>query len=123
MTGLTRTEDILASVKQENDIDIPMFSLAFGQNADWKLVQKISDENNGFARKIYEDSDAALQIAGFYDELAVTLMKDVEIKYLDDAVAEDSLTKSDYRNYYQGKTKSLKKILRSGLTDHLFLLN
>ena len=100
-----------------------MFSLAFGQNADWKLVQKISDENNGFARKIYEDSDAALQIAGFYDELAITLMKDVEIKYLDDAVAEDSLTKSDYRNYYQGKTKSLRFFLMSGLADHLFLLN
>lgn len=100
--GVSNTNDILAAVKQKNEIHIPMFSLAFGGDADWSLVQKISDENDGFARKIYEDSDAALQIAGFYDELAVTLLKDVEIKYLDDAVAEDSLTRSDYRNYYQG---------------------
>lgn len=80
-----------------------MFSLAFGDDADWNLVQKISDENNGFARKIYEDSDASLQIAGFYDALAVTLLKDVEIKYLDDTVDENSITKSDYRNYYKGR--------------------
>ena len=100
--GVSNTYEILAAVKKKNEIRIPMFSLAFGSDADWNLVQKLSDENDGFARKIYEDSDADLQIAGFYDELAVTLMKDVEIKYLDDAVAEDSLTKSDYRNYYQG---------------------
>ena len=79
-----------------------MFSLAFGRDADWNLVQKLSDENDGFARKIYEDSDASLQIAGFYDELAVTLLKNVEIKYLDDSVNEESLTRSDYRNYYKG---------------------
>ena len=99
---MTGTDAILDSIKRENEIDVPMFSLAFGKDADWKLVQKISDENNGFARKIYEDSDASLQISGFYDELAVTLMKDVEIKYLDDSVNEESLTRSDYRNYYQG---------------------
>ena len=99
---MSGTEDILASVHKKNEIRIPMFSLAFGRDADWNLVQKVSDENDGFARKIYEDSDASLQIAGFYDDLAVTLLKDVEIKYLDDSVDEESLTRSDYRNYYKG---------------------
>ena len=108
-TGVSRTEDILAAVNRKNEVGIPMFSLAFGDNADWNLVQKLSDENDGFARKIYEDSDASLQIAGFYDELAVTLLKDVEIKYLDDSVDEQSLTRSDYRNYYQGKLKTKLK--------------
>ena len=83
-----------------------MFSLAFGRDADWELVQKLSDENDGFARKIYEDSDASLQISGFYDELAVTLLKDVEIKYLDESVDEESLTRSDYRNYYKGTVRA-----------------
>ena len=104
---MTGHQAILDAIKNENEVGIPMFSLAFGGDADWKLVQKISDENNGFARKIYEDSDASLQIAGFYDELAITLMKDVEIKYLDNAVEEGSLTRSDYGNYYQGKENKL----------------
>ena len=30
------------------------------------------------------------------------LKKDVQIEYLDDAVEEGSLTKSDYGNYYEG---------------------
>ena len=101
-SGVSRTEDILAAVNRKNEVGIPMFSLAFGNNADWNLVQKLSDENDGFARKIYEDSDASLQIADFYDELAVTLLKDVKIKYLDESVDEQSLTRSDYRNYYKG---------------------
>ena len=100
---MSNTEDILDAVNHENEVGIPMFSLAFGRDADWNLVQKLSDENDGFARKIYEDSDASLQIAGFYDELAVTLLKDVEIKYLDESVDEESLTRSDYRNYYKGE--------------------
>lgn len=39
-------------------------SLAFGNNADFKLVQRISSRNKGLARKIYEDSDAELQLTG-----------------------------------------------------------
>ena len=102
----TGMDKILTTVSRENQAGVAMFALAFGKDADWKLVQKISDENHGFARKIYIDSDASLQIAGFYDEVAVTLMKDVQIKYLDDAVEEGSLTKSDYGNYYEGKSLS-----------------
>ena len=113
--NFTGMDKILTTVSRENQAGVAMFALAFGKDADWKLVQRISDENHGFARKIYIDSDASLQIAGFYDEVAVTLMKDVQIKYLDDAVEEGSLTKSDYGNYYEGKSLVLPFVDRWAL--------
>lgn len=39
-----------------------MFSLAFGKQANWQLVKKVAAQNNGLAKKIYEDSDADLQV-------------------------------------------------------------
>lgn len=49
--------------KQTNFV---IHSLAFGTNADFKLVQRISSQNKGLARKVYEDSDADLQLTGTF---------------------------------------------------------
>lgn len=38
--------------------------LAFGKDADYKLLQQISMKNKGVSRKIYEDDDASLQLIG-----------------------------------------------------------
>ncbi len=48
-------------------VSVANFSLhgiAFGEDADYTLVRKISARNNGLARKLYEDSDAAEQLKG-----------------------------------------------------------
>ena len=39
-----------------------MYSLSFGRNANFNFVQKLAAQNDGVARKIYEDSDADLQV-------------------------------------------------------------
>lgn len=38
--------------------------IAFGDDADFNLVQRISANNYGLARKVYEDLDADLQLTG-----------------------------------------------------------
>ena len=45
-------------------------------------------------RKIYAAGDAALQLDGFYSEIALPLFQDVSFKYLDDAVKVDTIVKS-----------------------------
>ena len=42
--------------------EIPINTLAFGDGADWGLIKKVALQNNGVGRRIYEDSDAALQV-------------------------------------------------------------
>ena len=83
-----------------NEVTIPIFSLAFGEGADYDLVKKLSAQNAGFARKIYEASDADKQISGFYKEISVTLLNNVTFKYLDAEVSNVTETKVPY--YFEG---------------------
>lgn len=99
--GVINREQILENVQAINEgFDIPIFSLAFGYNADYDLVKRISIQNHGLGRKIYVASDAAMQIAGFYNEIAVTLLNNITFQYLDAPVA--NITKHVYSNYFNG---------------------
>lgn len=58
----TIVEHVTSLNKNQNFV---IHCLAFGSDADFSLVQRISSENKGLARKLYEDSDADLQLTGF----------------------------------------------------------
>uniref|UniRef100_I3KAS7 Inter-alpha-trypsin inhibitor heavy chain 3 n=1 Tax=Oreochromis niloticus TaxID=8128 RepID=I3KAS7_ORENI len=59
---------------------------------------KMSLQNNGVARRIYEDSDADLQLKGFYEEVATPLLTDVTMIY----VGGTNLTQTNFSQYYNG---------------------
>ncbi|KAJ8297900.1 LOW QUALITY PROTEIN: hypothetical protein KUTeg_024431, partial [Tegillarca granosa] len=101
-TGETNTERILQNIRRNNEIEIPVFSLAFGSGADYSFTKKMAAQNNGFGRKIYEDSDAALQITGFYDEISTVLLKDISFTYLDHEVQKDTLTNIKFNIFFKG---------------------
>ncbi|XP_063152696.1 inter-alpha-trypsin inhibitor heavy chain H6 [Candoia aspera] len=99
-SGVTAGSRILSNAQQALKGTISLFGLAFGDDADYGLLRRLSLENRGVARRIYEDADATLQLKGFYDEIASPLLYDVELSYLD-AVAQD-LTQNLFPNYFQG---------------------
>ncbi|KAK3610524.1 hypothetical protein CHS0354_008954 [Potamilus streckersoni] len=101
--GETNSERIMENIENVNEKGvIPIFTLAFGQDADYDLLKKISSRNNGVARKIYEASDAELQISGFYDEISAALMTDLVFHYLDGSVDNATVTKSHFNRYFDG---------------------
>ena len=61
-SGQTNRETILEHAVETNRKEMPIYGLAFGDGADWTLVKKLSTQNDGVARRIYEDSDSALQV-------------------------------------------------------------
>uniref|UniRef100_A0A8C7XZK0 Inter-alpha-trypsin inhibitor heavy chain family member 6 n=1 Tax=Oryzias sinensis TaxID=183150 RepID=A0A8C7XZK0_9TELE len=77
-----------------------LFGLAFGDDADLLLLKRLALENGGVARMVYEDADAALQLKGFYDEVASPLLSDIQLSYLDDQAFD--VTRSLFPNYFQG---------------------
>lgn len=84
---ISETSDIIRLISKENsDSKIAVFSLAFGEGADYKFLQKLSLKNNGFARKIYEASDAALQLRNFYMKIASPVLSQVKFSYDDEKV-------------------------------------
>lgn len=120
-SGVTNSMEILENVKLYNEIHVPIFSLAFGQGADYDFTKKVAAQNNGLGKKIYEDSDAALQISGFYKEISTVLMRNVSFNYLDGSLNDSTLTQTNFNTYFNGselivagKINNLEK-LRNGI--------
>ncbi|XP_026993247.2 inter-alpha-trypsin inhibitor heavy chain H3-like isoform X3 [Tachysurus fulvidraco] len=97
-SGERNTERIQANVKKAIDGKFPLYCLGFGFDVNFDFLEKMAQENDGVARRIYEDSDADLQLQGFYEEVATPLLTDVQLKYPGAA----NLTQTSFRQYYNG---------------------
>ncbi|XP_041349325.1 inter-alpha-trypsin inhibitor heavy chain H3-like [Gigantopelta aegis] len=100
--GEVDTGRILQNVMTKNKMETPIYSLAFGRGADWEFVKKVGVQNNGLGKRIYEDSDADLQIRDLYKEISTTLLEGINFLYPEVLVDTDSLTKSSFKNFFKG---------------------
>ncbi|XP_039291480.1 inter-alpha-trypsin inhibitor heavy chain H3 [Nilaparvata lugens] len=79
---LTDPVEIVNETSTLNEqLKTPIYSLAFGQGADITFLKKLSKANHGFARNIYEGSDATLQLNNFYKEISSPLLANVTFIY------------------------------------------
>ncbi|KAG8225182.1 hypothetical protein J437_LFUL001309 [Ladona fulva] len=102
-TGETRLSKILAATRAMNsEARAPIFSLAFGNDADFRFVKKLSLQNHGFARRIYEAADATLQLESFFQEVSSPLLNNVTFSYVNPKVDQSSLTESSFHTYFAG---------------------
>uniref|UniRef100_A0A8C5V0L4 Inter-alpha-trypsin inhibitor heavy chain H3 n=1 Tax=Microcebus murinus TaxID=30608 RepID=A0A8C5V0L4_MICMU len=60
--GVTNPETIQENVRNAIRGKFPLYNLGFGNNLNYNLLDAMALENHGFARRIYEDSDADLQL-------------------------------------------------------------
>uniref|UniRef100_A0A8D2CTS8 Inter-alpha-trypsin inhibitor heavy chain family member 6 n=1 Tax=Sciurus vulgaris TaxID=55149 RepID=A0A8D2CTS8_SCIVU len=98
--GITTPSVILSNIRQALGHRVSLFSLAFGDDADFPLLRRLSLENRGVARRIYEDTDAALQLEGLYEEISMPLLADVRLDYLGGMVGASSWAL--FPNYFGG---------------------
>ncbi|XP_007552752.1 inter-alpha-trypsin inhibitor heavy chain H3-like [Poecilia formosa] len=97
-SGVTNHEEIQSNVRQAIAGKFPLYCLGFGFDVNFEFLEKMSLGNNGVARRIYEDSDADLQLKGFYEEVANPLLTDVTMIY----VGGTNLTQTNFSQYYNG---------------------
>lgn len=101
--GVTMLSRITSGVSELNlKPRSAIFSLAFGEGADVKFLRKVSLANGGFARTIYEAADASLQLNNFYKQISSPLLANVTFQYIPDKVERDSMTKLDFRTFFDG---------------------
>ncbi|KAI4872521.1 hypothetical protein NFI96_025144 [Prochilodus magdalenae] len=113
--GVTAQEMILQNAQSALG-SVALFCLAFGDDADFPLLKKLAMENRGIARMVYEDADAALQLKGFYNEVASPLLSDIQLSYLDTQAYD--VTHALFSNYFQGSELVVTGKIKSG-TQHL----
>ncbi|XP_072277336.1 inter-alpha-trypsin inhibitor heavy chain H3-like [Pyxicephalus adspersus] len=99
-SGESNPSRIQENVKKANKGKYTLYSLAFGYGVDYPFLEKLALENSGVARRIYEDSDADLQLEGFYNEIANPTLLDVQMQYPENAIAD--VTKNSFKQYFDG---------------------
>uniref|UniRef100_A0A3B3ZEV5 Uncharacterized protein n=1 Tax=Periophthalmus magnuspinnatus TaxID=409849 RepID=A0A3B3ZEV5_9GOBI len=97
-SGEINPQKIRANVKRAIAGKFPLYCLGFGFDVNFEILEKMSLDNNGLARRIYEDSDADLQLQGFYEEVATPLLTDVTMIY----TGGSNLTQTNFSQYYNG---------------------
>ncbi|KAF4023984.1 hypothetical protein G4228_015704 [Cervus hanglu yarkandensis] len=98
--GESRPEKIQENVRNAIGGKFPLYNLGFGNNLNYNFLENMALENHGIARRIYEDSDANLQLQGFYEEVANPLLTGVEVEYPQNAILD--LTQNSYQHFYDG---------------------
>ncbi|XP_048462719.1 inter-alpha-trypsin inhibitor heavy chain H3-like [Rhincodon typus] len=98
--GESNPMKIQQNIKKAVNGKYNVYCLGFGYDVKYSFLEKMALENNGIARRIYEDSDAPLQLQGFYDEVANPLLLHIELQYPEQAISE--LTQSNFRQFFDG---------------------
>ncbi|XP_044156416.1 inter-alpha-trypsin inhibitor heavy chain H3-like isoform X1 [Bufo gargarizans] len=98
--GETNPSKIQENAKKAIQGKYTLYSLGFGSGVDYAFLEKLALENSGIARRIYEDSDADLQLQGFYNEIANPTLIDIEMQYPENAIAD--LTQNNFKHYFEG---------------------
>merc|ERR1712051_541847 len=101
--GETSGKAIKANVAVANsDTELPIFSVAFGSGADFDLLKEISLAADSFAKRVYEGSDAALQLENFYAEISSPVVTNLKFDYVGGLVDNSSLSNGEVRTLFKG---------------------
>nr|XP_009940778.1 PREDICTED: inter-alpha-trypsin inhibitor heavy chain H4 [Opisthocomus hoazin] len=115
-SGEINVETIQGNIQKAVNGKYALFCLGFGFDVSYKFLEKMALSNGGIARRIYENADAALQLQGFYQEVATPILMKIEMQYPENAV--EGLTKNNFKLFFEGS-----EIIISGkLSNELDLL-
>ncbi|NXU52036.1 ITIH4 inhibitor, partial [Turnix velox] len=98
--GERNVEVIQENVQKAVNGKYALFCLGFGFDVSYKFLEKMALSNGGIARRIYENADAALQLQGFYQEVATPILMKIEMQYPENAI--EGLTKNNFKLFFEG---------------------
>ena len=100
--GEKNSTAIVKNIITANNGQTAIFSLAFGDDTKYNFLKSLSAQNLGFARKIYEASDAAMQVLNLYEEISTVVIKNLSLEYLDSSVDDFTLTETEFPVVFNG---------------------
>jgi len=101
--GVTDHDEIKSNAREAiGDLEIPVFTIAFGEDTDVSLLQEIASENGGISKRIYEGSDAALQLEDFYSQISSPLLSKLKFDYVGGLVEQSSVSDSAVNTFFRG---------------------
>merc|ERR1719318_1481097 len=102
-SGETNSEAIKNNIKNANSkLDVPIFSIGFGRDLDFDLIKEISEQASSFSKRIYEGSDAALQLEDFFAQISCPLISNLKFDYVGALVQNNSLSQTSFKTFFKG---------------------
>ncbi|XP_077308313.1 inter-alpha-trypsin inhibitor heavy chain H3-like isoform X1 [Lithobates pipiens] len=98
--GVSNPTRIQENAKRAIQGRYTLYCLGFGYSVDYPFLEKLALENSGVAVRIYEDSDATLQMQGFYNEIANPTLVDITMQYPENITA--NVTQNTFKHYFDG---------------------
>merc|ERR1712226_923122 len=100
--GSTPGEVIKSNIKTKNrDLQTPVFTVAFGADTDLSLLQSIASQNNAVSQRIYEGSDAALQLEHFYAQISSPVLSNLKFEYVG-GLDSSSVSETELNTFFRG---------------------
>merc|ERR1712110_909910 len=100
--GSTPSDVIKSYIETKNrDLLIPVFTVAFGADTDLSLLQSIASQSNAFSKRIYEGSDAALQLEDFYGQISSPVLSNINVEYVG-GIQENSTSLAELNTFFRG---------------------
>ncbi|EHB12995.1 Inter-alpha-trypsin inhibitor heavy chain H4 [Heterocephalus glaber] len=115
--GETSPTQIQKNVQEAIASQYSLFCLGFGFDVSYAFLEKLALDNGGLARRIYEDSDSALQLQDFYQEVANPLLTEVAFEYPSNSVEE--VTQNNFQLFFRGSEMVVAGKLRDQSPDVL----
>jgi len=101
--GVQNPELIIENIENANkESKIAIMTIGFGAGSDFDLLKKISQTNNGIAKRIYEGADAALQLENFFTKISNPVLSNVKFDYVGAEVEEESLSERQVGTWFKG---------------------
>lgn len=89
-------------MRDRNINKIPIFGLAFGSDSDFTLMKDVSLDADSFAKRIYEGSDAAIQLEDFFSQISNPIISELKFEYLGEVVDNSSVSKAALNSFFKG---------------------
>merc|ERR1712183_328256 len=100
--GSLPSDVIKSNIKTKNrDLQVPVFTVAFGADTDISLLQSIASQNNAVSKRIYEGSDAALQLEDFYAQISSPVLSNLNVEYVG-GIQEASTSNTELNTFFRG---------------------
>lgn len=103
--GETNPSMIIRNVVEATGGKSSVYSLGFGFNLNFELLQSISYRTEGYSVRIYEEADAEKQLTDFFLQINNPLLFNINFEYSpgnNNVVVVDEITQTSFSNYFKG---------------------
>ena len=99
--GETNVENIVNNLIERNTEKIPILTIGFGTQTNFRLLQRISGLTDSLAKMIYDGNKAGIQLQDFFYKIERPTLRNVKLRYIGN-VNQTSLTKQREGQMYLG---------------------